>query len=477
MRITAQRLFHQPRLRVGAVEHGDARRLVALSGLAQILLDVVRDEERLVFAVGRLVVADVRAALPLRPQILALALRVARDDRGCCFQDDLRGAVVLLQANGLRFGKVFLELEDVADVRTAPAVDALVLVSNNANIVMIAGEKLHQLVLRTVGVLVLVDHDVAEAAVVTLARFATGFQQAHRLEQQVVEVECVVLEQLLAIDLVQLRDALADGVARSEVVLLRIDHVVLGPADLREHRARRQCLVVERHAPHRLLHDGLLIAFVVDGEAAGEPLVADAQRLDVAAQHAHAEGVKGGKQRLGQGGAGEQLIDALAHFGRGLVGKGDREDGVRRDTFRFNEIRNAVGDDAGLPRAGAGQDQDRTVRGLHGGALLRVHLFEQGIHRRVSRWELLSLVYRRRRCALGCAWTFGFTLEKLERQRPPIPHESDTEERKQRTTECLRLLRLQPLEPTRSFWKQPERWAWRSPNVAGIWSTAELTSA
>ena len=65
--VAAQRLFHQPRLRIRAIEHSDAGRLIAFAGLAQIFLDVVGDEQRLVFTVGRLVVADLGATLPLRP--------------------------------------------------------------------------------------------------------------------------------------------------------------------------------------------------------------------------------------------------------------------------------------------------------------------------------------------------------------------------------------------------------------------------
>ena len=214
-----------------------------------------------------------------------------------------------------------------------------------------------------------------------------------------------------------------------------------------EHGARRQRLVVERHAPHRLLHDGLLIALVVDGEAAGAPLVADAQRLDVAAQHAHAEGVEGGEQRLGQGRAGQQLLHALAHLGRGLVGKGDGEDGIRRDALRLNEIRNAVRDDARLARAGAGQDQDRTIRGLHGGALLRIHLFEQGIHGQASRWELLSPVYRRRRCTSRVRKAAHSLLWKSCKRssaaaRIPAMNLSSSNETS-RTTQRLCLLRVQ----------------------------------
>ncbi len=55
------------------------------------------------------------------------------------------------------------------------------------------GEQAHQLVLAAVGVLILVDHDVAQAAVPGFARGLVVAQQAHGFEQQIVEIERVGL--------------------------------------------------------------------------------------------------------------------------------------------------------------------------------------------------------------------------------------------------------------------------------------------
>lgn len=41
------------------------------------------------------------------------------------------------------------------------------------------------------------------------------------------------------------------------------------------------CLVSSPIAPHRLLHDGLLIRLVVDHEVAGESFVANAQHFNI----------------------------------------------------------------------------------------------------------------------------------------------------------------------------------------------------
>ncbi len=76
----------------------------------------------------------------------------------------------------------------------------------------------------------------------------------------------------------------------------------------------------------------------------------------------------------------EDLVDALGHLAGSLIGEGDSEDGVCGDASLFNQIGDAVGDDACLARAGAGEQQDGAVDGLDAFALLRVHVFEKAGH-------------------------------------------------------------------------------------------------
>ena len=87
------------------------------------------------------------------------------------------------------------------------------------------------------------------------------------------------------------------------------------------------------------------------------PPLASLQSFDVAAEDAHAEGVEGGDEGLGQRGVAKQLIDALAHFAGGLVGKGDGKDGVGRDVSLLDEPGDAMSNDASFSRSGAGQDE------------------------------------------------------------------------------------------------------------------------
>ena len=58
----------------------------------------------------------------------------------------------------------------------------------------------------------------------------------------------------------------------------------------------------------------------------------------------------------------EHALEPLAHLPRGLVRERDREDLVRLHAARADEVRDAIREDARLPRARAGDDEERPLR-------------------------------------------------------------------------------------------------------------------
>ncbi len=117
-----QRVLDLAALPVGAVEHGHARLAVPLA----LGKDHARQPLRLGAAIVRQLEDQPLALTAIRPQRLAQTLRVVGDDRAGRVQDALRGAVVLLQLDLRRLREVPLEVEDVADVRSAPSIDRIV---------------------------------------------------------------------------------------------------------------------------------------------------------------------------------------------------------------------------------------------------------------------------------------------------------------------------------------------------------------
>jgi hypothetical protein len=86
--------------------------------------------------------------------------------------------------------------------------------------------------------------------------------------------------------------------------------------------------------------------------------------------------MKGGNARLDNREMSDELRDALPHLGCGFIGEGYGEYRIGSDAVLLNEISDAVGNDPGLARPGAGQDEDRAIDGFDGLALSRIKFRE-----------------------------------------------------------------------------------------------------
>ena len=130
-------------------------------------------------------------------------------------------AIVALEPDHLRAGKVLLEAQDVVDVGAAPAVDRLVVVADAAQVAVGLGEQPEPEILDDVGVLVLVDQDVAEAALVVGENVGVLAEEPQRLEQEIAEIDGVERLQAGLIGCVERRAAAAGeagGLARRHVL-------------------------------------------------------------------------------------------------------------------------------------------------------------------------------------------------------------------------------------------------------------------
>ena len=78
------------------------------------------------------------------------------------------------------------------------------------------------------------------------------------------------------------------------------------------------------------------------------------------------------------------------HFFGRLVCECHRQDLIRLCVTVANQIRRAVGDDTGLARPGAGEDEQRTRAVKDGSALFRVEVFEELHGRDYSTVTLLA---------------------------------------------------------------------------------------
>lgn len=118
-----------------------------------------------VFRLG-LVMDDLVPRRVLCPQGLLGPAFVIVDDGIGRMEDSLRRAVVLFQFDRRRIGIVPREVDDVADIGTAPGVNTLVGIADDADIAPAGGQYLGQGILGMVRILIFVDQDILEPGLV-----------------------------------------------------------------------------------------------------------------------------------------------------------------------------------------------------------------------------------------------------------------------------------------------------------------------
>ncbi len=162
-----------------------------------------------------------------------------RDDPGGG-GEDLRGrAVILLEPDDQRAREIALEFQDVADLGAAPAVDRLIIVADAAQILVLLRQETQPQILRDIGVLVLVDQQIAEATLVGAEDLGIGGKQGQIMQQEVAEIDRVHRREALLIAAVE-RDGtpigVVAGIARRHLV--RDEAAILPALDLPQQRAR-----------------------------------------------------------------------------------------------------------------------------------------------------------------------------------------------------------------------------------------------
>ncbi len=295
------------------------------------------------------------------------------DEAGGSAQDMAGGAVVALEADDLRAGKIALEAQDVADLGAAPAIDRLVVIAHAAEIAPALGQQAQPEILRDIGILVFVDQDVAELLLVLRQDRRLGGEERQVVQQQIAEIAGVQRGQTLLIGAVEL-----EGHALGIIALLARPHLVgrqaaiLPALDHAQHGAGRPFLLVDILGDQKLLQQPDLVVGIEDGEIGLE-----ADDLGMAAQQSGGQRMEGAEppalhRPVDEGG------DAVLHLARRLVGEGDAEKFARPRPARHQDMRQARGQHPRLAGAGTGQHQHRPLGRLDRGALQFIERIEIG---------------------------------------------------------------------------------------------------
>ena len=361
-----EHFFDHAALGVVPIENGDASDVRSAPAK---LLNPPGDPEGLVLLVDGGVGSDFIPVLRLRPEPLVLTDRVVGDHLVRRVENDPRAPVILLQPDDLRIRIILFEIENVANVRPAPSVDALVIVPDDAEVPVPEGNQPDQLVLGPVRILIFVHQHILKPLPVIAQNRRMIQHQLEGFVDQIIKIKGVQGPQLFFIEghrVVNLAAPPIPGAGPEPFV--RRNHPVLGVAYPAPNLPNRQKPVVDVQLLQDLADDGVLILIVIDGEAAGI-----SELFDIPPKDPGAGGVKGADPGLGGGLLPRQLLNPLLHFGRGLVGKGQGQNVPRRDPV-VDEVRDPVGQGPGLAAAGPRQNEHRPLERFRGHSLLPVQI-------------------------------------------------------------------------------------------------------
>ena len=307
------------------------------------------------------------------PQVFFVQPGVVGDDAVGGAQDADGRAVILRQLDDFQARVILVQLVQVFHVGTAPAINRLVVIAHCGKRARHAGEQFHNLVLAGVGVLVFVHQQVTQLLAPLFQHLGVAGKQLGRQPDQIIEIHRLIrLERVLIAQ-----------------VNLGVGSVEVGFGAVQCGDGRHQRVFPRRDAPLRaadfllvggfqyLVYNLHRIGRIEDGK-----LRLVAQPPGFLAHDLHPKGVKRThRQPLGRF-ALQQFGDARLHFARGLVGKGDGGDVLRRVTAFFNQIHDFLGDDAGLARTRTGQHQQRAIQVFDRFALGGIEMGQHGKPRR-----------------------------------------------------------------------------------------------
>lgn len=314
--------------------------------------------------------------------------------------EDMAGrAVIALEPHDLRAGEVVLEAQDVIDLRAAPAIDRLVVVTDAAQVLRARLPALRQQpqpeILGDIGVLILVHQHVAETTLILGEDFRVLPPKAQRLQQQIAEIGGVERLQPLLIGSVKRAAApVGEGGSFPGRHLVGREAPVLPAVNPDRELASRPALLVDVGGLDHLLHQADLVIHIEDREIRFQ-----ADELRVTAQDFGADRVERAEPGHAFRHGAQQSPDPFLHLTGGLVGEGHRENVGRPGAPGGDEMGDARGEHARLAGTGAGKHEQRPVERLDRLALLGVQAGEIGgiAHHGGAGTRGQSTAFRRRR--------------------------------------------------------------------------------
>jgi len=218
----------------------------------------------------------------------------------------------------------------------------------DTDVVVLTGEEFEEFVLEFVGILILIDHDVAVAVGRLGAEGRIGIEDLICQHQQVVEIDEIVFDNVGLIRFVDLGNLFVVGQFRFFGHFLRGEQDIFVFADLVGHK---RDIEVDFEVFGQGADEAFFVVAVDDDEGVGA-----AEAFDVEFEKEQTKLVEGRQQgRVGTLVA-DETNGAFAHLSGCFVGKSERQGIGRVDPHFADEVRQSGGEGLGLAAAGTGKD-------------------------------------------------------------------------------------------------------------------------
>ena len=265
--------------------------------------------------------------------VVTFACGLAAEDGIGKFENLGGAAVVGFDLVDLGSVMTLVEAHDVVEVRAAPGVDALRVVTDGHDLVVHAKD-IDDVGLEAVCVLKLVDEDVFEALLVDCGDVRVFAQEFQEVFEQVVVVDHLLLELGGLIGFKNVGDLLRHAVEEGEMIVSFVVNAAAGVARVADHIGDdfglRVVLALDKlwvDGVDGVFEKALGLAFVENCVVALE-----SDRLPVHAEDALGDTVEGATPELTTGNHGE-VLDAFEHFAGCFVGESQQQDLVGLDAL------------------------------------------------------------------------------------------------------------------------------------------------
>ena len=218
------------------------------------------------------------------------------------------------------------------------------------------GQQFQQPILHRVGILILVDHLIAELLLIMLQQFRVPLQQVHTQQQQIVKIDGIEGFEGFLITGINQRDQAGKGISAVRLIVICRQQPVFGLRDPPENLFGIIGAGIGNLFAQQVADQSLLI-----GSGVNRKILLVAEPLNVTFQQPDTESVKGRDHHPFGCSTTDHFLNPGPHLPGRLIGKGHRQKLFRRHPALLQEIDNSTGNHPSLAGTGTGQQQQGTI--------------------------------------------------------------------------------------------------------------------